>query len=220
MKPGRSTGLLLLLFLTPLAVSAQEFGGGVRAGSLGFGGEAAVGLTRFLAVRGGLGFFPVELNLAYSGVDYTVKPPSTMGTIGADFYPGGKSFRLMAGFLLRRGDIELTSADLGQAGPVEIGDSEYDQAGVISGSLQTEATAPFVGIGFGRHTAPGFGVSLDLGVAFVGEPNVALRASGPISREPGIAENLQREAQTIEEDARGVLKYWPVLSLGVKIPLG
>lgn len=211
--------LLALVLALPGSAGAQGLGVGVRGGSLGFGGEAAVGLSSFLAIRGGFGFFPLQLNIDYSGVDYTVKPPSSLGTVGVDLYPGGRSFRLMAGLLLRSGDVELESGDLGQAGPVEIGDNEYDQAGTISGVLKTESRAPFFGIGFGRHTAPGFGVSLDLGIALVGDPSVELSASGPITQVPGFNEDLQAEAQTIEDETGGVLKYWPVLSFGIKIPI-
>lgn len=211
--------LLALTLAAPQAAPAQGFGVGVRAGTLGLGGEAAMGLTRFLAVRGGVGYFPLEVSLDYSGVDYTVTPPSSMATVGIDLYPTGRSFRLMAGLLVRHGDTKIESGDLGQGRSVQIGNSEYDQAGVIRGVLKTDATAPFFGVGLGRHTAPGFGVSLDMGVALVGKPRVELSASGPISEDPRLAADLQLEEQDIEEDAKGILAYWPVLSLGIKIPL-
>ncbi len=218
-KPISILLLLVLTLAAPRVARAQGFGMGVRAGSLGFGGEAALGLTRFLAVRGGIGYFPLEVSLDYSGVDYSVTLPSGMATVGIDLYPTGRSFRLMAGFLARHGDTKIESGDLGQGPPVQIGDSEYDQAGVIKGVLKTESTAPFFGIGLGRHTAPGFGVSLDVGVALVGKPQVELSASGPISEDPRLAADLQKEERNIQEDAKGILEYWPVLSLGIKIPL-
>ena len=77
-----------------------------------------------------------------------------------------------------------------------------------------------MGLGFGHHTEGGFGFFADLGVAFVGDPEVTLTAEGPIASEPEIEEDLNREAQNIEDDAGGYLKYWPIVSIGVKIPFG
>ena len=102
---------------------------------------------------------------------------------------------------------------------MDIGDETYDQAGTLHGELDTKNTAPFVGIGFGRHTRGGFGVTFDLGVAFVGEPDVILNAEGPIASEPGLQAELDKEAQNIQDDAGDILQYWPVLSFGLKIPL-
>jgi hypothetical protein len=59
---------------------------------------------------------------------------------------------------------------------------------------------------------------MDFGVAFVGDPDVTLSASGPISFVPGIEEDLEKEARAIEEDAAPYLKYWPILSFGVRLP--
>jgi hypothetical protein len=61
---------------------------------------------------------------------------------------------------------------------------------------------------------------MDFGVAFVGDPEVSLRANGAIAGAPNIQENLDLEARDLEEDSGDYLKFWPILSLGVKIPLG
>lgn len=220
MKMSIVGGLLLLLLAVPQGAQAQSLGIGARAGFQGFGGEAAIELSRSLVLRGGYGVFPVDFTGDYSGVSYTVTPPSSIGTVGIDIYPGGRGFRLMAGLMNRSGDVELESGDLAEGGPVEIGDGEYDQAGFITGILKTTSTAPFVGIGFGRHTTPGLGLFLDFGVAFVGDPEVRLDASGPIRDAPGFMEDLQREEREIEDAGGSFLKYWPVFSVGIKLGIG
>ncbi len=215
----RAAALLLLLSLAiSSSLHAQGFALGARAGTLGFGAEVALGLSENLAVRGGLGSFLYEYEDEYDDVEYTITPPTMTGTLGIDVYPTGGSFRLMAGLMFRDGDFEAKSGDLASAGSVEIGDNVYDEAGFLKGTLRTNSTAPFVGLGFGNHTRGGFGFFIDFGVAFVGDANVTITASGPIASEPGIQQDLNREAQNIEDEAGGYLKYWPILNLGLKIP--
>jgi len=220
MKKSITTGLLLLFLSLPFGAEAQSLGIGARAGFLGFGGEAAVELNRSVVLRGGFGVFPIDFTSQYSGISYTVTPPSSIGNLGVDLYPGGRGFRIVAGLMSRSGNVEILSGDLSDGSPVQIGDDKYDQPGTISGVLKSKSTAPFVGIGFGRHTAPGFGLFLDFGVAFVGDPEVSLDASGPIREVPGFLENLRKEEQEIEEVGGGLLKYWPVFSVGIRLGIG
>jgi len=221
MRTPATLYLLIALLVIPQSLSGQEFALGGRAGTLGFGAEAALGLSDNFAVRGGLGsFFSLEYTSEQDGVEYTVSPPSPTGTLGIDLYPTGGSFRLMAGFMFRSGDIEMDSGDLAQAGPVEIGDVEYNEPGTLHGAIATSSTAPFVGLGFGHHTQGGFGLFLDLGVAFVGEADVTMRAEGPIASVPGFQQELDKEVQNLEDEVASYLKYWPILNIGVKIPLG
>jgi len=209
---------LLLLLALPGSLIGQDFALGARAGTLGFGAEAALGLSDNLVVRGGLGSFFFEFDGEYDDVDYTLSPPSTTGTLGVDFYPTGGSFRLMAGLMFRSGDFELQSGDLSEAGGIEIGDNEYDEAGTLKGTLASNSTAPFLGLGFGHHTRGGIGLFLDLGVAFMGTTEVGLTAQGPIASVPGFQQDLDKEAQNIEDDAGDYLEYWPIFSIGLKIP--
>jgi hypothetical protein len=215
-----ATGILLLLLAVPQGVPGQSLGVGARAGFLGLGGEAAVELNRSVVLRGGFGVFPLDFTGEYSEVSYTVTPPSSIGNVGIDLYPGGRGFRIVAGIMSRSGDVEILSGDLSDGSPVQIGDEEYNQPGTISGVLKSKSTAPFVGIGFGRHTAPGFGLFLDFGVAFVGDPEVSLDASGPVRDVPGFLENLRKEEREIEEVGGGLLKYWPVFSVGIRLGIG
>jgi len=212
--------ILALFLLLPSGLAAQGFSIGGRAGTLGFGGEAAVGLSDNLAIRGGIGSFFFEFTGEASDVEYTVSPPSWIGTVGVDLYPTGGSFRLMGGFLIRDGDITMESEDVSAAGGVEIGDVEYTESGTLHGTLSNKTTAPFVGLGFGNHTRGGVGFFIDFGLAFVGDTDVTLEARGPLASAPGIQENLAEEAQSVEDDAGEYLKYWPILNLGIKIPVG
>ena len=210
----------IAVWAVPSLSAGQSLAVGGRAGTLGFGAEAALDLSEKVVARGGIGSFFMEFDGDLDEVEYTVSPPSMTGTLGLNFYPSGRTFRLMAGVLFRSGGFELKSGDLSQAGSIEIGDHEYNDAGTLSGALDSRSAAPFLGVGFGRHTRGGFGFFLDLGVGFVGEPDVSLTADGPIASAPGIQEDLDKEVQNVKDDAGFWLRTWPILNLGVKIPVG
>ena len=220
MKPRLHILLLLAALALPAAAQAQGIAIGGRAGTLGFGGEAALGLNDNFVLRGGVGSFFLDFKGDLDDVEYTVTPPSMTATVGIDLYPTGGSFRIMGGFMYRDGDFSADSEDIAAAGGVEIGDVEYTEAGTLHGTLATKSTAPFVGIGFGNHTRGGFGFFLDLGVAFVGEPDVVLEARGPLASASDLQTQLAIEEQNIEDDAGEYLKYWPIVNLGIKIPIG
>lgn len=223
MKRSPLTVLLLLSLSAPMAslsvpmaVSAQGLTVGARAGTLGLGAEAALGLSDKVTVRGGFGVFPLEYEGEFDGQDYTVGFPTSIWSAGVDLYLGGGPIRFMGGVMGRSGDLDVeTSWTDGRT----IGDETYEGSGSLEGTLEQSAVAPFAGIGFGKHTSGGFGFFLDMGVAFTGDPEVSLVPGGEIASAPGIQEEIEREEANIEEDAGGYLKYWPMISIGFKIPL-
>ncbi len=216
MKKFRWIFLCFFLLSAPSALASQGIAIGGRAGFLGFGGELAVGLSDVIALRGGFGFFPFEYDGSFDGEDYTVTFPSSIWTAGIDVYPGGGPIRIMGGIMARTEDIKVKSEITGSQ---EIGNTIYDVPGTISGVVKQDAIAPFAGIGFGKHTEGGFGFFLDIGAALSGDANIVMSATGPVASVPGIQASLQEEAEKVEDDAGGYLKVWPIVSLGIKIPI-
>lgn len=215
------TVLLLLFFAAPPlsappALAAQGLTVGARAGTLGLGAEVAMGLSDMITVRGGFGLFPLEYEGEFDEQGYTVFFPTSIWSAGVDLYLGGGPIRLMGGVMGRSGNLEVESSWTDER---TIGDETYQGSGSLKGILEQAAVAPFAGIGFGKHTRGGFGFFLDMGLAFTGDPDVSLVPGGEIANQPGIQEEIEREEQNIEEDAGGYLKYWPIISIGFKIPL-
>jgi hypothetical protein len=209
--------LLLLFLAAPPVVSAQGFAIGARAGTLGLGGEVALGLSDVIALRGGFGVFPYEYDGEFDGETYTVTFPTSIWSAGIDIYLGGGPIRLMGGVMGRSGDLEIESEFSGSR---TIGDNTYTSSGTLTGVLAQKSTVPFAGIGFGKHTSGGFGFFLDLAAAFTGEPDVNVSVTGPVAALPGIQQDVNREAEKIKDDAGSLLKIWPIVSLGFKINLG
>lgn len=197
---------------------AQGVAIGARAGTLGLGGEAAIGLGSRLAIRGGVGVIPYKPTFTISDIDWEVEPPSPLMTVGVDLYvtPG---LRLMGGVLLGADQIDVTGE---WEGSVTIGDRTYSDVSTLTGAVKANSTAPFAGIGFGRHVANGMGLTLDLGVAFRGESKVTLQATGNATNRPEFQAELEKERAQAEEDIneRSYTKLFPILSLGLRFGLG
>lgn len=207
---------ILVASLAPSAALAQGLGLGGRVGTLGLGGEVAVGLTDRIVVRGGLGFVPYDPPLTFGDLDVELSLP-TVYNVGIDLYLNG-AFRIGGGVLFRSEDPEVTGTF---QGPQEIGGTTFtpQELGTLTGVFDANDRAPYILIGFGRHTAEGAGLFIDLGVAFVGEPDVRLSASGGMLSDDTdpLRSALDGEAAEFEADMREYLKLWPILSIGFRL---
>jgi hypothetical protein len=206
--------------MLPASIAGQSFGVGARIGTLGAGGEAAVALTDRLVVRGGVGFIPTEPSVTLDDIDVTLEFPNWYN-VGADFYLTG-AMRIGGGILLKSKDLELSGTFTGSQ---DIGGQTYtaQEIGTLTGVFDQRDQVPYVILGFGKHTAPGFGLFLDLGVGFVGEPNIRLGAEGGTldpATNAQFRSALDDEAANFEADIGSYLKLWPIFSLGLRIGLG
>jgi hypothetical protein len=202
----------------PHALAAQTIGVGVRASTFGVGGEVSLRLMNNIGIRGGFGVFPSDYTGDIDDVQYTVEPTSPLMNVGVDFYPGRGGLRVGGGLLLISKETSLTGE---YTGTVDIGGRTYtgSEVGSLTGLLDHGTSAPYVNIGFGRTTARGIGLFLDLGAAFMSEPGLTLTASGPAAGRPEFQADLERERQKAQEDARKYLKVLPLVSIGLKFGL-
>ena len=202
----------------PTGAAAQALGVAARVGTLGLGGEAALELTDRVVVRGGLGLTPFEPSATFDEIDVTLTLP-TWYNAGIDLYLNG-AMRIGGGMLFKADDPEL-SGTFNQ--PQQVGSQTFtpSEIGTLTGVIDSSDSVPYVLLGFGRHTSPGFGLFLDLGVAFLGDPNVTLDSEGgTLSDDPTMRSALDQEAQDFEDDMRTYLRFWPILSFGLRFGLG
>lgn len=213
MKRTLVAAVLVAAVLLPAAGSAQSFGLAGRAGSLGVGGELNLDLNRFIGVRGGVGSIPVQPTGTFGDVEYTVKPPSTLQNVGVDLYPLGGNFRLSGGLLFKH-DIALEGVS---NATYEINGMSYSaaEAGTLTASFTYNSTAPYATFGFSGR-GRGFGLSLDFGAAFLGQPTVALTASGSMRNNATFQQNLRQEESDMRDKANQYMKVLPIVSLGLR----
>ncbi len=216
-----AVALAALIALAVPAVASAQLSVGARAGTLGLGGEVSFGLTRLLAVRGGIGFVPYTYEDDFEGVDYEVSAPERIWNVGVDVYPFGGGLRLSAG-VLNRPSIDLVASGQQSA---TIGGRQYSGNLNIQGALTNESeTAPYATIGFGRATGRGFGFFVDLGAAFLGEGEINLTGSCTESSTgqpcPEFDQRLQQEedeANAQLDDFGSFVKIHPILQIGFRI---
>ena len=213
----------VLLFVACLAlpgqVVAQAIGLGARVGTLGAGGEAAVELNERLVARGGVGYLRYEPDATFDGVPVTLDLPPTWYNAGVDLYLNG-AMRIGAGWLFKSDDTTLrgTFDQSYNFGGIDFTPAEI---GTLTGVIDSQDSGPYLLLGFGKHTAPGFGLFIDFGVAFLGEPDVRLDSEGgTLSDDPATRDALDQAAQDWEDDMRAYLRFWPILNVGLRIGLG
>ena len=200
-------------------VTGQAIGVAARAGTLGLGAEAALGLGDRLVVRGGLGLMPLEIDGTVDDIAVTFELPRTWSNVGLDIYLTDV-VRIGGGFLFKPDDVTLTATPTTAQ---DIGGQQFtpEQIGTLVGSLDSGGRAPYALIGFGKHTSSGIGLSLDIGAAFFEETRVTLDSSGgTLSGDPDFQDRLEAEARDFEEDLPTYIDLWPILNLGLRIGLG
>lgn len=211
----------VLLALTVLSVSgvslqAQQFGIAGRVGTLGLGAEAAAALTDRVVLRGGMSVTPFEPSMNFSDLDVTLELP-TWYNVGVDIYLNG-AMRFGGGILFKGDDPRLTGEFTTNQ---DIGGQTFtpQEIGKLVAVIDSKARVPYLLVGFGKHTAPGIGLFLDMGVAFQGTPNFLLSTEGgTLSDDTGpLRTALDAEATEFEQDAGSYLRFWPILNVGLRI---
>lgn len=205
----------LALIAVPTTTAAQ-IGIGGRIGTLGLGAEIGLEVSESLVLRGGMGFMPLEVDQTFSDMDLTATFPSIISA-AIDFFPGGGSFRISGGVLFHPDEIELEGMS---SVPINIGGTEYTPAeiGTLTGTITSNIeVAPFLTIGWGKHTSSGFGLFVDIGAAYQGDPEVDVQASGTLGNDPTFNQHLDAEIAQFEEDLGPYLQFYPILSIGLKI---
>ncbi|HEX2164851.1 MAG TPA: hypothetical protein VHM02_12960, partial [Thermoanaerobaculia bacterium] len=167
-----------------------------------------------LAATGGA--FDVEFDSERVTYEGEAELASALATV--DLHPFAGGFRLSLGALVNDNTL---------SGEAPIRDLLLDEGiavppGIALGELVAEATvepvAPYAGIGWG--SAPGGGgwsLSLDLGAAWHGEPEVDLEVQGPLAGLAGRPEVVQAIAEEERELEAELEDYslFPVVALSL-----
>jgi hypothetical protein len=205
----------VLLACVPASAQFDALSVGVKAGTLGVGGEVTTNLLPQLNVRGSYQWLDLSLNVEVDDIDYDTDLKFSNPMVLLDWYPFEGVFRVSAGVLFNGTDIALSSTP---TEPVRIGNTTYlpSQIGTLRGESDFDEIAPYVGIGWGNTLSEDghWSLSADLGVVFIGSPNVKLSATGLAATNPTFLQNLAEEEKKIE-DKLDKLRFYPVLSLAL-----
>lgn len=204
--------LLVALTAAGNAAADNNFGVGVKAGTLGLGIEGTWRPLPYLDLRLGANRFDYDDTIAYAGIDYDA-------TLGLDTLYATANFRFPLSPLRVTGGLYSNGNELAftstPGGDFEFGDGSFtgDDVGTLSGTATFPGTSPYFGIGYDFSLFGKVGMNFDLGVLWQGEADVAVAADGPVTSMPDFEEQLEAERQQLEADISDY-KAWPVVSLG------
>jgi len=197
---------------------AEGLAAGVRLGTPGLGFELTKSLSSRANVRmGGNLFGKYRYSAEQSDVSYDLTFKLRSGAALLDFHPGGGAFRLSAGVLYNKAQIDGAART---SGTYRIGGTSYTGAevGTLSAAVRFRRSfAPCFALGFGNAVGRGrrLTFSVDTGVALQGSPVTDLTTTGPISTDAHFQTELARERGEVDRElAKNYYKYYPMIALG------
>jgi hypothetical protein len=206
--------LIVVVALTAAAGSAQAFGLGLKAGTLGVGADLGFGILPTLGGRVGVSGMNVSTHVETSDVRYDAKAKFADVNLFLDWSPLGP-FRITGGFIPNDNKIDLT----GRASTAS-GNAVVPPGATLNGTVKPETSfAPYLGIGYGNVWTKGVNFYFDLGVMFQGTPEVSLSLNcGTASPAQCAAAQSQVAAERQRvQDKVDKYKYYPVANIGITI---
>ena len=211
--------------------SAHPVGIGFVFGTLGLGGQAAVGLNQKFDIRGELNFLRFSRSTTRDGIHYAGS--IHMGNVGIllDWFPWANGFHITPGLLVYNGNEITGGANVPGGLPFHVGNAIYvsSTATPVTGTatIGVNKVAPEVLFGWGSMVPRShhWSVVFDAGVLFWGSPKVTMNLTGDvcdigqvncrsISSDPTVQANIQKQVAKYNSDA-SPYKVYPVIQLGV-----
>jgi len=214
--------LAALVVATASHAAAQTVSVGGRAGTLGLGPDVSVSLNDRFILRGGASLLPLAFDLTPAfrladDLSARLALPKAFYTLGAAWERG--ILRFGAGLLYKRDDPRLV-IELGDGASVKIGNGRYTalQITELTATLRSNPWASYMLVGLGEHNATGLDIFVDLGVAFLNEPELVLAARGEsgLLRSRLFRDDLSAEQFRVRRDLGDLVDYWPIVSFGIR----
>lgn len=214
-------GTVLAITAVARPAGAQTgIGVGLRASTLGAGAELSI-RSAMVGLRVGGSYFTMTRNTTIDGIGYDLSPKLRNASAIVDLHPLRSAFHLSAGALWNGNQGNVVAR---LTGPITIGNTTYqpDEVGSLTGVVKYESrVAPYLGLGFsGRGRVS---LLFDAGIVFSGYPKAQLTGTTNLTGQAKVVfdQNVQQEIQDIqtEIESRSYLKYYPVLSLGIRVGL-
>lgn len=195
---------------------AGTFSIGPSLSTLGIGLEVGYRPSNYLGFRVGGNFFNYDTTQELQGIEYEGSLELKSAGLIADLHPFGGGFRISLGARLNLNEASLEATPTESQ---EIGGVTYTpaQIGTISGDVEFNRFAPYVGLGYEGAPFPtdAFTLGIEAGVMYHGEAEVSLSATGEAGT-AGLADDLEAERQEVEDDI-GKYKFYPVVMLTAKL---
>lgn len=217
----KTLATLALVGLTTTAFAQSEIGVNGSVGTTGVGAHATFPVSPNLNLRLGLGYLGYSYKGSTRDMEYDLDLKANTYDALLDWYPDkDSSFRITGGVSYNGNRIDVHGRP-NAAGAYSIQGNTYNAASVgdVTGKVDFNKIAPYLGIGWGRNLKDekGWSFSTDLGVLFQGSPKTSLQASGctaPAAVCNQFANDVARENEALAHEVHK-FKVYPVLRIGV-----
>ncbi|MDX1516061.1 MAG: hypothetical protein R3288_04430 [Woeseiaceae bacterium] len=202
----------LALLLSGTALAGNDYGIGVKAGTLGLGVEGTWRPLPYMDVRFGANAFDYDDAGSQAGINYDATLNLDTYYATANFRFPLSPFRVTAGVYSNGNELNLISQD---SLTYDIGGQTYSSAevGDLRSTTSFADTAPYVGVGYDFSLFGKVGLNLDFGLLWQGEADVTLTSDGLAANDPQFQAALEAERRELEDEVKDY-KAWPVVSLG------
>ena len=208
----KASAVALVLTASGTALADDNFGVGLKAGTLGLGVEGAWRPLPYFDIRLGANSYDYGFDGTHAGVNYdsTLNLETFYATLNFKF--PASPLRISIGAYSNGNELNLDSAETGS---YDIGGTTFTSAeiGALSSNVRFASTAPYLGFGFDVSLSGKIGINMDFGVLWHGEPEVSMNATGLLASDPTFLASVEAERLQLQDDLSNY-KAWPVISLG------
>jgi hypothetical protein len=201
----------LVVSNTMIAEASEGVAIEVHAGTLGVGAEMSILLLENTRLRGGFNYLDFSLDEDIDGIDYEFATELNSFSLLVDWHPFGGAFFLSGGAYINNNEVGVDGYLAPGRVPSVI--AQYTDALSISGEVDFNSFAPYLGIGWRSNNGQvGWGMAWNLGVMFQGAPDMTnLRVDVPsvINSIEEVQEYLADQEQKIEDELSW-FEYYPV----------
>lgn len=229
---GRAAAALALIIAAPVAgaqgIPMPRLAIGGIGSTLGFGGDIAVGLTRFVVVRASRTAGSIGSSRPMSGQAYNMFTKADNRALMVDLHVFGGGIFVSAGQVDNRSTLSLTGSPAAN-GTYTFNGQSYaaDSVGTLTGLIQLPAKPLFLGLGWDHTFGNKWPASIvsRVGVLRQDAAKLALNVSGPIGQashpnyasfQAALDAERAKQEQTLD---KGSVRNLPVVELGMRVRL-
>lgn len=217
----RTLAAIALAGLATSAFAQSDIGISGSVGTTGVGAHATFPISPNVNARLGLGYLGYNYKGSTRDMQYDLDLKANTYDALIDWYPEkGSSFRLTGGVAYNGNQVTVHGKP-DAAGSYSIQGNTYNAASVgkVTGKVDFNKVAPYLGIGWGRNLKDekGWSFSTDIGVLFQGSPKTSLTANGCSAGAAvcnQFASDVARENEALAREVRK-FRVYPVLRIGV-----
>lgn len=211
----RRIAALLGLAVLSAPAAAEGLGVGAHGGLMGAGLNAHVRLSDALTARASYSRFERNYHSHEREVNYDSALDLNSVQAGVDWYPVSSGLRFSTALVDNRNELQLQA--LPSAGFLVLNDKLYAEAevGELRGTVSYPDTGLYLGMGWDEPVAGGLSVIVDIGVYYLGEPEVSQRVGcGITARCAQLQADAGVERRRLEDDLARYA-WWPQVQVGM-----